>query len=173
MYDIAADRWTELPELNTERYNHASCCINGKVYVLFGACLLTQGGVETEPKSIEVLNLRRPGSVWEQIILPLIPGKKHLGCVAVNDNEFVVFAAGKNQGDKPCISRVNLEQKTETFVANLEELYTFSASYFPTVRATKYTVVAADFHTLQVSTYSLLERKTQIVGNLGHRVALL
>ena len=53
-YDIAGDKWSNLPNLNISRSAHSSCTFSGKYAMVFGGI---EHGSKTTLNSIEKLNM--------------------------------------------------------------------------------------------------------------------
>lgn len=89
-YSVKNDRWCRGPDLSIERMCHASCCLNGTVYLFCGV-----SSVLAEIDTIEKLSgaaTLTPESEWEQIVMPVsILGKQWPIVAPLNSKEILIM----------------------------------------------------------------------------------
>ena len=94
MFDLGTDSWSKaLPSLNLGRFNHSSCALGSKVFVVGGETVDADGALceQVIHDSVEVLDIEAEGSAWQVIRSHKLAPRVQPAVSAISADEVVIM----------------------------------------------------------------------------------
>lgn len=90
-YDIAANKWTELPPLNEEKCSSSLGVLDGRYLYCLGGLSKNQTGAAYLLSSIEVMDLQSSCPKWTMLTTKMPSSACDIGLLPLSDSEMLVF----------------------------------------------------------------------------------
>lgn len=90
-YDIATNKWTELPMLTEEKCSASLCTLDGRYLYCVGGLSKNPSGAAYLLSSIEVLDLQAASPRWTMLSSKMPVSACDIGMLPISDSEILVF----------------------------------------------------------------------------------